>query len=95
MKNVPEGPLGLLNANALTEFRGLNYMMGADAEAVSIANFMKHYNPNLRGPSTEIHPLNSISGIVSSVPRRLHNGFASQISQNKMILIKYDRLSSN
>lgn len=77
MKNVPEGPLGLKDANALTEFRGLNYIMGADAEAVSIANFMKHYNPYLLGPSTKTHPLNSVSGIVSSVSRRLNNGFFS------------------
>ncbi|EPB86320.1 hypothetical protein HMPREF1544_06859 [Mucor circinelloides 1006PhL] len=66
MKNVPEGPLGLAHPNALTEHRGLNYMMGGDPDAISIANFIKHFSSNLLGPSINTHPLVSIAGRVSS-----------------------------
>ncbi|KAK4515678.1 pre-rRNA processing protein [Mucor velutinosus] len=65
IKNVPEGPLGLLNPNALTEYRGLNYMMGGDPDAISIASFIKHFNAKLLGSSTNTHPLVSIAGNVS------------------------------
>ncbi|KAF1798760.1 hypothetical protein V8B55DRAFT_1388400 [Mucor lusitanicus] len=65
MKNVPEGPSGLVHPNALTEHRGLNYMMGGDPDAISIANFIKHYNLKLLGSSTNTHPLVSIAGKVS------------------------------
>lgn len=71
MKNVPEGPLGLAHPNALTEHRGLNYMMGGDPDAISIANFIKHFSSNLLGPSINTHPLVSIAGRVSSARRRI------------------------
>ncbi|KAL9539926.1 hypothetical protein MBANPS3_009989 [Mucor bainieri] len=64
IKNVPEGPSGLIHPNALTEHRGLDYMMGGDPDAISIANFMKHYNLKLLGPSSNTHPLVSIAGKV-------------------------------
>ncbi|KAI8098417.1 uncharacterized protein B0P05DRAFT_460347 [Gilbertella persicaria] len=62
MENIPKTPLGFMNKNILTEFRGQNYMMGADEGAVSIANFIKHYSPFLVGPSSQSHPLGYVRG---------------------------------
>lgn len=82
MKNVPEGPSGLVHPNALTEHRGLNYMMGGDPDAISIANFIKHYNLKLLGSSTNTHPLVSIAGKVSyatrrhAIPARWYNAYS-------------------
>lgn len=40
-------------------------MMGGDPDAVSISNFIKHFNPKLLGPSTSTQPLVSVAGAVS------------------------------
>jgi phospholipase B1 len=55
--------MNVLNLNTAIEFRGLSYLMGADQGAVSVANFIKHYNPDLHG-------LFSSSHIVSYLKRR-------------------------
>ncbi|CAO3625346.1 unnamed protein product [Mucor fragilis] len=39
--------------------------MGGDPDAVSISNFIKHFNPKLLGPSTSTQPLVSVAGAVS------------------------------
>lgn len=57
VNNINPGIFGLLNTTSLTEYRGLNYLLGGDAEAVTIANFMKHYNPQICGPSIGYHEL--------------------------------------
>lgn len=55
MFNIDSGALGLLNPFEIMEYRGLGYLMGANRGAVSIANFIKHYNPDLHGPSVGAH----------------------------------------
>jgi phospholipase B1 len=37
------------------EFRGNSYGIGGDTGAVTLANFIKHYNSNVSGPSTSSH----------------------------------------
>jgi hypothetical protein len=59
---INPGLLGFLNINALTEHRGSSYLMGTDNGAITIANFMKHYNPNLHGPSIGSHVLSYVRG---------------------------------
>ncbi|KAI8896079.1 hypothetical protein BC833DRAFT_630742 [Globomyces pollinis-pini] len=53
------GPLSLKN---LYEQRGLSWSMGSDAGTVSIANFIKNYNPNVIGGSVGEHIVNVCYG---------------------------------
>lgn len=62
MKPISSGILGFLNKNTLTEHRGLSYLMGADEGAVSIANFIKHYNQLIDGPSAGSRVLGYLRG---------------------------------
>ncbi|KAI9254392.1 SGNH hydrolase-type esterase domain-containing protein [Helicostylum pulchrum] len=62
MKPISSGILGFLNKNTLTEHRGLSYLMGADEGAVSIANFIKHYNQVIDGPSAGSRILGYLRG---------------------------------
>jgi len=39
----------------LKEFRGLSFSMGGDEDAVTVANFLKHYNRHLQGASLGAH----------------------------------------
>lgn len=57
VNNINPGIFGLLNTTSLTEYRGLNYLLGGDAKAVTIANFMKHYNSQIHGSSIGFHEL--------------------------------------
>ncbi|KAI7882801.1 uncharacterized protein EV154DRAFT_545536 [Mucor mucedo] len=59
---INPGILGFLNINALTEYRGSSYLMGTDKDAITVANFIKHYNPNLHGPSTGSHVMSYVRG---------------------------------
>lgn len=55
LKGVNYNGTGLLNASSITEFRGYSYLIGGDEGASTVANFMKHYNPILQGPSKGSH----------------------------------------
>lgn len=59
---INPGILGFLNINALTEYRGSSYLMGTDKDAITVANFIKHYNPNLHGPSVGNHVMSYVRG---------------------------------
>lgn len=60
VNNVNPGIFGLLNTTSLIEYRGLNYLMGGDSKAITVANFMKHYSPQILGSSKGFHELRKI-----------------------------------
>lgn len=53
--NNGEGGTGILNFSSVLEFRGNSYGIGGDTGAVTLANFIKNYNPNVHGASTLSH----------------------------------------
>jgi hypothetical protein len=62
MMDIDDDLFSLLNINTITEYRGLSYLMGADPGAISVANFIKYYNPDLHGPSTSNHIVGLLKG---------------------------------
>ncbi|ORZ13271.1 hypothetical protein BCR42DRAFT_330935 [Absidia repens] len=52
---VMMGVSSSLDPNALVEFRGQSYAIGADSDAITLANFMNHYQPAKKGPSVGSH----------------------------------------
>ncbi|ORZ00312.1 hypothetical protein BCR43DRAFT_433121 [Syncephalastrum racemosum] len=50
----PDGT-GLLNISSIDEFRGQSYGAGGDAGAVTLPNFVNHYNSSLKGASLGRH----------------------------------------
>ncbi|KAI7852353.1 hypothetical protein BDC45DRAFT_607521 [Circinella umbellata] len=53
--NDGDGGSGLLNLSSITEFRGKSWGIGGDEGAVTLANFVKHYNSSLEGPAVGKH----------------------------------------
>jgi len=39
----------------LNEYRGLSWSIGGDANATTVANFLKYYNPQIQGPAVGSH----------------------------------------
>ncbi|CAO3679287.1 hypothetical protein G6F70_005299 [Rhizopus microsporus] len=48
-------PPSLAAFNALNEYRGLSYSIGGDEGALTVPNYVKHYQPNLKGYSIDSH----------------------------------------
>jgi len=51
-KGIQDGTI--INLNNLAEDRGISFAAGGDDGAITIPNFLKHYNPNLIGASLGI-----------------------------------------
>ncbi|KAG0929766.1 hypothetical protein G6F57_012005 [Rhizopus arrhizus] len=74
MMGVPEG-IGLnslLGLAYLREYRGNSYCMGGDTDAVSLANFIKHYNPDVYGASILSHLVSLCHGPLCIPPLSLY-----------------------
>ncbi|KAI9302921.1 GDSL-like Lipase/Acylhydrolase-domain-containing protein [Cunninghamella echinulata] len=52
---VMMGVDGPIDIDSLLEYRGHSYAIGADENAVTVANFMNHYQPIKKGPSVGTH----------------------------------------
>ncbi|KAJ3311958.1 hypothetical protein HDU76_002997 [Blyttiomyces sp. JEL0837] len=57
---------GYLPFASTTEYRGLVYDIGGDSGAVSIANFLKTYNPNLQGQAVGTTALQATIDVLSA-----------------------------
>ncbi|KAF7727757.1 hypothetical protein EC973_007216 [Apophysomyces ossiformis] len=57
MMGVNAEGTGMWNISAFTEYRGKAYAMGGDEGAVTVAQFIKNYSPNLQGESLGHHIL--------------------------------------
>lgn len=55
MHGMDANGTGLLNISSLTEFRGQSYAIGGDESAVTIANFVNHYNSSVKGAAQGSH----------------------------------------
>ncbi|KAI9252815.1 GDSL lipase/esterase [Phascolomyces articulosus] len=57
LEGINDGPggTGILNLSAITEFRGKSWGIGGDDGAITLANFVKHYNSSLEGPAVGKH----------------------------------------
>jgi phospholipase B1 len=59
---------GILNLSLISEYRGNSYAIGGDTNSVTIANFMKKYNPNVKGASVLSHLVSYCSGDLCTFP---------------------------
>lgn len=66
--NNGEGGTGILNFSSVMEFRGNSYGIGGDSGAVTLANFIKNYNPKVQGASTLSHLASLCYGTLCSPP---------------------------
>ncbi|KAI8973654.1 hypothetical protein BDF20DRAFT_837576 [Mycotypha africana] len=55
MMGVDYDGTGVLNTSFLTEYRGNSYGIGGDSGAVTLANFVKRYEPKVKGASVLSH----------------------------------------
>ncbi|KAI8876616.1 hypothetical protein K501DRAFT_154650, partial [Backusella circina FSU 941] len=55
MEDYTPGLFSFLSEEIRTEYRGRNFASGADPGATTFANFLKYFNPNIKGGSVEKH----------------------------------------
>lgn len=75
-----EAGTGPLNLSLLTEYRGNSYAIGGDTNAVTIANFMKRYNPNVKGASVLSHLASFCHGTNCNFPLSACKSFSIFLS---------------
>lgn len=63
-----EAGSGALNLSLISEYRGNSYAIGGDTNAVTLANFMKKYNPNVQGASVLSHLASICHGPLCGFP---------------------------
>lgn len=68
MMGVDYSRSGLLNFSTLLEYRGSSYGIGGDTGAVTLGNFVKRYNSNVKGASVLSHLASICSGATCSFP---------------------------
>lgn len=75
LEGVDYDGTGLLNISAIMEYRGKSYAIGGDSGAVTLANFVKHYNSNVQGASLGYHPAELCYGkeLLSSCLSSIHS----------------------
>ncbi|EIE79175.1 hypothetical protein RO3G_03880 [Rhizopus delemar RA 99-880] len=73
MMGIPEGKelTSILKLDFIREYRGNSYIMGGDTDALTLANFIKYYNPNVYGSSTSSHLLSLCHGPLCIPPLTL------------------------
>lgn len=65
------GGSGLLNLSAISEYRGHSYAIGGDSNAVTIANFVKQYSPDVKGASVLTHLASFCHGTTCGFPQTI------------------------
>lgn len=66
-----EGGSGALNFSLISEYRGNSYAIGGDTGAVTLANFIKKYNPSVQGASILSHLVSYCSGDTCGFPETI------------------------
>ncbi|KAI9477877.1 MAG: hypothetical protein EXX96DRAFT_229104 [Benjaminiella poitrasii] len=59
---------GALNLSLVSEYRGNSYAIGGDSGAVTLANFIKKYNPDVKGASVLSHVVSFCSADTCGFP---------------------------
>lgn len=59
---------GVVNLSLVSEYRGNSYAIGGDTDAVTLANFVKKYNPAVKGASLLRHLVSYCSGTLCTFP---------------------------
>ena len=53
--NDGEGGSGILNVSSITEYRGQSWGIGGDDNAITLGNFVGHYNSSVEGRAQGSH----------------------------------------
>ncbi|KAI7897006.1 uncharacterized protein EV154DRAFT_475801 [Mucor mucedo] len=67
-----EDGTGVFNTSTVMEYRGKSYAMGSDEGAFTLANFVKNYNPDLKGSSSESRFASVCRGPLCTLPISLY-----------------------
>lgn len=79
MMGVDYSGTGLLNLSTIYEYRGSSYGIGGDTGAITLTNFAKRYNANIKGASVLSHLASICSGSTCSFPLSLCKFYISDI----------------
>jgi phospholipase B1 len=71
MMGVDYNGTGALNLSLISEYRGNSYAMGVDTDAVTLPNFIKHYNSSVQGGSILSHIVSYCQGNSCGFPETL------------------------
>jgi phospholipase B1 len=54
----------IIDIKSMNEYRGVSYGGGGDAGAVTVPNFIKRYNPKVKGASVDKHLVEICYGMI-------------------------------
>lgn len=83
---------GILNLSLVSEYRGNSYAIGGDTGAITLANFVKKYNPDVKGASVLSHIVSYCGGNNCKAPLSLCK-YYNIVRYSEFILIAYYRSS--
>ncbi|KAI8875872.1 hypothetical protein K501DRAFT_201698 [Backusella circina FSU 941] len=72
MMGVDYQGTGIINVSAVSEYRGNSYAMGVDTGAVTLPNFVKHYNSKVQGGSVLSHLASFCNGDSCGFPETIY-----------------------
>lgn len=76
---------GILNLSLVSEYRGNSYAIGGDTGAITLANFVKKYNPNVKGASVLSHIVSYCGGNNCKAPLSLCKSCMTLLNLNHSI----------
>ncbi|CAO3607775.1 unnamed protein product [Cunninghamella echinulata] len=77
---VMMGVDGPIDIDSLLEYRGHSYAIGADENAVTVANFMNHYQPIKKGPSVGTHLATTCNIILDTCTQLQYRPFRDNLN---------------
>jgi hypothetical protein len=83
---VMMGVTSSLDPKALEEFRGQSYAIGSDANAITLPNFMNHYQPVKKGSSVGTHFVTTCNSKPFSTGTR-HFSLNSSFSSHRRLML--------
>ncbi|KAI8971232.1 hypothetical protein BDB01DRAFT_811815 [Pilobolus umbonatus] len=80
MMGINHAGSGVYNLSFISDYRGESYLMGGNPMAVSVANFMQHFNPNIHGASLDQHITSLCSGLDCDLPMSMYYPFKDNLN---------------
>ncbi|KAG1407602.1 hypothetical protein G6F60_002083 [Rhizopus arrhizus] len=81
---------GILNVSSILEFRGNSYGIGGDTDAVTLANFIKHYSPKVKGASVLSHIMSFCSAKDCLFPKAFYRPLIDNLNAAQSGAINYN-----
>ncbi|KAI7892132.1 uncharacterized protein EV154DRAFT_505727 [Mucor mucedo] len=71
---------GVFNLSLISEYRGNSYAVGGNTGAITLPNFIKRYNPKVRGASVHSHVISFCTNPYCGLPTSFYRPFTDRLN---------------